>query len=261
MRIGTTMKPFNVNEISNRCQVVDHLAFNMDKIFKEESMTEILGTNSTWHYMEQRTAEWYLMRKGVFTGSSIGNFVRPNGKPYTEAAKENYYNTVLAGLRQSESRFLEQAFDSQERISAPMKRGTDLEPEALQKYMQMTDYNVEAVGFIKHNDYPIGCSPDGVIESEHKGVEIKVPLNYNHTRVWKTREVPEKYYGQLQMCMWLTGYKQWDFFSYCEPEDNQPSVIITVAYDEEWVKGMLNRVIPICHELFIDSADMDDQLV
>ena len=244
MKIGTTMKPFNVSEISNRCQVVDHLAFNMDKIFKEESMTEILGTNSTTFTMEQRTIDWYLARKGVITGSGITRLITPTGKPSRSDTQSNYMNQLIKEKLQEESTFLNEAMNSY--TSDAMQRGIDLEPEALEKYKLMSDNYVETVGFIKHNDYDIGCSPDGV--GDDKGVEIKVPLLHNHVAYLRDNKCPDKYYGQVQMCMWLSGKKQWDFFSYSD-EPNVKSLLITVPFDPDWVRKMQEIVIPVHDEI------------
>jgi hypothetical protein len=197
-------------------------------------MSEIQGNNSEILMMEQRSVEWFNVRCGVITGSAIMRLITRTGKSCAQA--DGYINELLA---EKLTGHVEESF-----VSFAMQRGIDMEPEALASYMAHTNQQVKAVGFVKHNEYEIGCSPDGI--GEDRGVEIKVPMPHNHVSYLRANKCPDKYYGQVQMCMWLTGKKLWDFYSY---SDVMRPLSITVPYDPEWISKMVEIVIPIHDEI------------
>lgn len=182
--------------------------------------------------MEQRTPEWFAIRCGVITASGINRFLTAKTVQFAKVKGDDYLDELLAEKLTGEVISIPQTY--------AMKRGTDLEPEALAWYMMETNRPVKTVGFVKHDDYDIGASPDAI--GEDRGVEIKCPLNKGHVTTLRTGQIPEKYYAQVQTCMWLTGLKLWDYVSYTDRD--MPNVIITIPFDEVWVSKMLEVVIP-----------------
>tara|TARA_R110002126_G_C10313545_1_gene488213 strand:+ start:216 stop:815 length:600 start_codon:yes stop_codon:yes gene_type:complete len=182
--------------------------------------------------MEQRTPEWFAIRVGVISGSNVMRLITKTGKPCAQA--NAYINQLVSEKLEGK---IQESY-----VSAPMQRGIDLEPEALAYYMMETGHAMKNVGFIKHDDYEIGCSPDGL--GEDRGVEIKCPLPHNHVDYLR-HGMPDKYYGQVQLAMWLTGLKLWDFVSY---SDTIKPFIVTIPFDEVWVSKMLDIILPT-HDL------------
>ena len=45
--------------------------------------------------------------------------------------------------------------------------------------------------------------------------------------------VPSEYIIQVQANLWVTGYKTWDFVSYCPEYQKQPFYLFTVERDEK----------------------------
>lgn len=197
--------------------------------------------------MEQRTPEWFAVRCGVITGSGINRLLNLKTMTYAKAAGDSYINQLLA------EKLTGRIVPTYQ--SPAMARGVELESEALAWYMLQTNRAVDTVGFIKHDELEIGCSPDGI--AEDRGVEIKCPLDPNHAGTLRSREVPEKYYPQVQTCMWLTGKKYWDYVSYTD--SNMPNIIITVEFDEQWIKKMLEIVLPVHSELNALYLELKDK--
>jgi len=188
--------------------------------------------------MEQRTPEWFAVRCGVITGSAINRCLNIKTVTLSKEKANAYMNELLA---QKLTGKVQQIY-----TSPAMQRGTDLEPEALAWYMMETNRPVKCVGFIKHDELEIGASPDGI--AEDRGVEIKCPLPHNHVDTLRSGTIPDKYYPQVQTCMWLSGLKYWDYISYSD-DPNLPSIIITIPFDEVFVSKMLEVVLPIHDEL------------
>lgn len=117
----------------------------------------------TIHNVIQGTLEWRQCRSGKFTASNFDKLFM--GK--STAGYQNLVNTVVF-----------------ERITgsvAPsysndiMKRGNELEAEALQRYELETFSKTSKVGFVEHNEW-IGASPDALV-GENGLVQVKCPLH------------------------------------------------------------------------------------
>lgn len=80
-------------------------------------------------------------------------------------------------------------------------------------------------------------SPDGLIPDLNKGLEIKCPKMSTHIRYILEGGVPKEYIIQVQFSMWVTGYKEWDFVSYCPEYHKQTFFLFTVKRDEKLMKA------------------------
>jgi hypothetical protein len=113
-------------------------------------------------------------------------------------------------------------------VSPEMKRGTELEPAALAAYEAATGTLVQAVGFIRHGELPIGCSPDGVIGNLEGGVELKCPKSATHLGYWSNEgKVPAEYLPQLTHTLYVSGAPWWDFCSF-DPRFPEPLQLFRV---------------------------------
>jgi putative phage-type endonuclease len=187
--------------------------------------------------MEQRSKEWFAVRCGVITGSGINRLLTAKTVQFAKGKGDDYIDELLAERLTGRIIPIHQ--------SQAMKRGVELESEALAWYMMETNRAVKTVGFVKHDNLEIGASPDGI--AEDRGIEIKCPLDKGHATTLRSGQIPEKYYPQVQTCMWLTGLKYWDYVSYTD--SNMPNFILTVPFDEVWVSKMLEVVLPVHDEL------------
>lgn len=180
----------------------------------------------------QGSNEWHELRRGVFTASHA-QAIANNGKglnTYIDEVMLNYY------LKEPKQCF----------ISEDMQRGIDLEPDARYCYEMETKKSVEEVTFIfLDKDKHVGCSPDGLVIGEKRGVELKCPKPENHHQILQGVEnIPSKWIWQIQMSLYITKFPFWDFGSYC-PEHQKHFITYTIEPDEEKQK-MIDDVIPIC---------------
>jgi hypothetical protein len=115
-----------------------------------------------------------------------------------------------------------------------MEQGTILETEARPWYAFTRDVAVETPGFITTDDGRAGCSPDGLV-GEDGGLEIKCFQPLHSLRCLMENEVPDEYVMQVQMSLFVTGRKWWDFLSYSR---QFPPVIIRVTPDPKLQKSI-----------------------
>lgn len=147
------------------------------------------------HRMEQRSEEWFEVRKGKMTASNAAT-IAANGK-----GLETYIYNLLSE---------KYALNSDESyISQDMLRGIEREDQARMTYEIQND-DTEQVGFIEMDEYT-GCSPDGLIGKDG-GLELKCPNNQNFFRLLVDGEdaIDSKYLWQVQMCLLVSKRKWWD---------------------------------------------------
>lgn len=109
--------------------------------------------------------------------------------------------------------------------------GVEFEAKARDVFSNSSGLNVLKCGFLVHPDIPyLGCSPDGLIESDGiiEVLEIKCPVlgssrpaeeiaeNLDYLYVDEVSQCyclkkRHKYYGQVQLCMFLTGANKCHF--------------------------------------------------
>lgn len=170
---------------------------------------------------EQGSEEWLAARLGIPTATGIKNIVTQSGQ------KSNGWVSYLAELI-AES--IEGGGDSFK--SSDMQRGNELEPRARMAYEFETGSDVVQVGGVYLNaDKDLMVSPDGLIPSLKKGLEIKCPKMKTHIKYLLEGGVPVEYVIQVQAALWVTGYETWDFISYCPEYQKQPLYVYTAERD------------------------------
>ena len=157
------------------------------------------------HNIEQRTPEWYAIRRGVFTASGVGEYalepVRVTrtvdeikneldtlGIPRKGVTKKDDLIALLPDPAKHEeltkgalTAILKSISDEKPKdawqiemedkaekamlYNIPVQRGNALEDEARRYYEQRTGFEVTQVGFITHDSGGFGCSPDGLIKN------------------------------------------------------------------------------------------------
>ena len=170
------------------------------------------------HNFEQRTAEWYNIRKGKMTASNAETIIA-NGK-----GLETYIYNLMAEYYSSA--------EKENYINADMQRGIDLEPEARLEFEFYTDLDVQEVGFIEYNDF-IGVSPDGLIGDDGL-IEIKCPNDSIYFKLLLSNNIKPEYIAQMQMQMFVTDRQYCYFVSY-NPNFEKSLYIKKINRDEEMI--------------------------
>ena len=167
---------------------------------------------------EQRTEDWYNIRKGKMTASNAETIIA-NGK-----GLETYIYNLMAEYYSSA--------EKENYINADMQRGIDLEPEARLEFEFYTDLDVQEVGFIEYNEF-IGVSPDGLIGDDGL-IEIKCPNDSIYFKLLLSNNIKPEYIAQMQMQMYVTERQYCYFVSY-NPNFEKSLYIKKINRDEEMI--------------------------
>jgi putative phage-type endonuclease len=186
--------------------------------------------------IEQRSEEWFEIRKGKITSSEIYKIM--GKKDLSDTAKTYLLEKVCEYF----GGFTEPAF------GAALTWGTDLEPVGIEHYEKLTKLKVEKASFIPAGEH-YGGSPDGLIGSEGI-IEVKCPYkSSNHFKhglidsAEKFKDVAPGYYYQCVSNM-ICAEAQWcDFISF-DPRvtEEYRMFIFRLELNEEEAKNILERV-------------------
>lgn len=176
---------------------------------------------------EQGSEEWLAARLGIPTATGFENIVTATGKKsasYIKYMADLIEESILGGGDTFKSGFME--------------RGNQLEPQARAAYEFLTGNDVIQVGGVYLNENrDVMVSPDGLIPSLKKGLEIKCPKMSTHIRYLLEGGVPAEYVIQVQANLWVTGYETWDFVSYCPEYQKQTIYLFTAVRNEKLMKA------------------------
>jgi predicted phage-related endonuclease len=153
--------------------------------------------------LDQGSEEWKKLKLGVLSGSNI---LRALAKKGTET--RNTYMMELVG------QIATRQFD--EINAKALDHGKANEESARAAYEFETGHKVEQMGFIYGKDKRIGVSPDGLIPSIKKGLELKCPITAKvHADFLCNEKVKSEYLAQVQFSLFVSEYETWDFASFC----------------------------------------------
>ena len=182
---------------------------------------------------DQGSEEWLAARLGIPTGTGIDNIVTAGGK------RSGSWTKYLAELAAESIEGVNSGYKS-----AAMLRGNMLEHQARLAYEFETGNDVVQVGGVYLNDKKeLMISPDGLIPSLRKGLEIKCPEMKTHIRYLLEGGVPNDYIIQVQSALWVTGYDTWDFVSYC-PEYQKQTLFVYTAERNQKLMNAFDEHIP-----------------
>ena len=173
------------------------------------------------HNFEQRTDEWYAIRKGKMTASNAETIIA-NGKgleTYIYNLMEEYYSSA----------------EKENYINADMQRGIDLEPEAKIEFQFYTGLDIKEVGCVELNEY-ILASPDGLIGDDGL-IEIKCPNDSIYFKLLLNNNIKPEYIAQMQMQMYVTDRQYCYFVSY-NPNFEKSLYIKKINRDEEMIEKL-----------------------
>jgi len=188
--------------------------------------------------MQQRSKEWFAMRKGRVTGSTVSRILGKEGLKATIGAIENYAEEkaieIVYGLDE------EDTFES-----ADMKRGTELEPLAFRKFselMILKFVTVKECTFFPFGK-DAGASPDGIV-SDDECLEIKCPRPkkfFNLVRVG-IPAIDSEYMAQMQFEMLCSNSKRCHFFNYIIYNGKEMWHHLIIERDEVFIDFIKTRV-------------------
>ena len=199
-----------------------------------------------FHEVEQGSPEWFALRMGRVTGSSVAEMlvdaINEEGKLLLEEPKRLLKNqrarkepdlAEIARLTDQITEIERKHFDfgagawsliyqlAGEIVTGETpaefgnywtERGKNEEVNAIEAYMEETFHQANRVGFISWGKYA-GCSPDFMVD-ERRGGEVKCLSAREHFRYCHTRRIEKEYMAQVQWCLFVTGFEVWDYVHY-----------------------------------------------
>lgn len=156
--------------------------------------------------MEQRSPEWFDVRKGILTASNFGPWLLKDSDQTSRKARESAICKLIAERAN--------CWQAPNFENEAMKRGSLYEPDAIAAFEKATGFKVAQVGFCRSLHGAFGCSPDGLIEGESTGLEGKVPVPSKHIEYRRAGVMPDEYKFQVHGSMAVTGAQRWHFQSW-----------------------------------------------
>jgi exodeoxyribonuclease (lambda-induced) len=194
--------------------------------------------------VEQGSPDWHRSRAGCISASKAYYLLMKRG---TEG-RQTYLNELVASIATG--------LLPEEIKAKPLQWGKDNEDDAREAYSAATFESVEDVAFIYRDELMrAGCSPDGLITGQQKGLELKSPwssavfIAFAAAGTIKKEEVV-----QCQFSMWVTGYHSWAFAKFDPRNVNCKKLHhVVVERDEEMMEKIESG-----YNDFIE--DMDEML-
>ena len=157
-----------------------------------------------FHDVDQNSDEWYELRGGKITSSSLSKIMANYGKAFGEPAKK--YAVDIA-IEQITGVAVSSGYSND-----AMQRGHEEEPLARKMYEDQFFCDVDNGGFFELG--AIGCSPDGLV-SDNGVIEIKSAIPSIHYARIEKQSYDSAYKWQLIGNLKFTGRDWIDFISYC----------------------------------------------
>jgi len=179
-------------------QVQQMVSVCEERVARKQKVAQIVESLKTLVLPEQRSAEWFEMRKGVLTASSLA-----------DALGKGHFNTRESLLIDKTSTVPKPFFSS-----PIMEWGVRYEHVATLYYEFLNKLSIVDFGLVPHPTFPIfGASPDGICDTDSpepyvgRMLEIKCPPKRQFTH-----EVPGHYWMQVQGQLETCDLEECDFF-------------------------------------------------
>jgi putative phage-type endonuclease len=157
--------------------------------------------------VEQGSDAWHKARLGHITASHISD-VMAKGKGKEESVTRYNYKVKLVAERMTG------VSASDGYTNSAMEWGVDQEQFACMAYEAREETFLTRTGFWLHPTIDwLGVSPDRLVGDDGL-VEVKCPNTPTHVQYLLNREVPAKYFNQIQCQLWVTNRLWCDFVSY-----------------------------------------------
>ena len=172
--------------------------------------------------VDQGSDEWFKLKLGVISASNIEYILAKKGG----VGRTTYVCKLIAQIGTQEM---------PEVSAKAMEWGKEHEQEARSAYAFVTGNEVNEVAFIFKDEFMrAGASPDGLIYSVKRGLELKVPFTSAvHAQFICCEKIKKEYILQCQFGMWCTGFDTWDFCSFDPRFLSQMLKVKTIERDEK----------------------------
>lgn len=199
-----------------------------------------------WHSdidQKKDTIAWLRLRMGKVTASELDSIISPLWKIRDSKGFMSFVYHKAAELFRDYPIFDGSSF--------AMQQGQEREDEALGYAGLQYGYRISKMGFCETDDGRAGCSPDGLMEDRQIGIELKCPEPHTHCRYVCEGVVPNNYLAQVHGSLYVTGFPQWVFMSYCV---GMPPLHVVVKRDEA-ICDEIEKAIAKFHTLLSEAME------
>ena len=180
--------------------------------------------------LDQGSEQWMNLKLGVLSASNISKALAKKG---TET--RNTYLMELVG------QIATRQFD--EINAKSLEYGKVNEVAARAAYEFETGHKVQQVGFIYGDNKRVGVSPDGVVPTIKKGLELKCPITAKvHADFLCNDKIKSEYQYQVQFSLYVSQYETWDFASFNPSFKANMLKIITIEKDPKVFERFENEL-------------------
>jgi len=187
--------------------------------------------------VEQGSEEWFTLRLGIPTASVFG-IIMADGRDGEPSKTRTQLMRVLAGEQ------LTGMPGEGKIVTAAMERGKEMEPEAVEQYVNR-HFDVEAreVGFVRRrlpSGNFVGCSPDRLI-GDRKALEVKTMRpDLLIERLEKGAGMPSEHKAQVQGTMWVADLAEVDLVLFYRGFPVSPK--FTCVRDDHYIAALARAV-------------------
>jgi hypothetical protein len=178
-----------------------------------------------WHDVEQNSDDWFQLRAGKVTASSLSKVMANYGKAFGDPAKKYAVEIVVQQLTGSTS--------GGGYSNEHMDRGHEEEPLAIMAYEAKYFCAVDNGGFFDIGDQ--GTSPDGCVGSDGL-VEVKSAIPPVHYARLSKQSYDSAYKWQLAGHLKFSGREWVDFISYCSSFPDDKKLYVHRSHRADFVK-------------------------
>jgi hypothetical protein len=176
-----------------------------------------------WHNVEQNGDEWFLLRAGKITASSLNKVMANYGKAFGEPAKKYAVDIAVQQITGSTS--------GGGYSNEHMARGHEEEPLARMAYEDRYFSDVTNGGFFDCGD--TGTSPDGLVGFDGM-LEIKSALPSVHYARLSKQSFDSAYKWQLVGHLKFSELDWVDFASYCSSFPDDKKLYVHRSYKDDF---------------------------
>jgi putative phage-type endonuclease len=158
--------------------------------------------------VEQCSEEWFELRRGILTASTIKHVITPAKMKRARNAKASSHLYELVAQR------IAGYVDVSDFLSEDMSRGYIDEDEAFVAYSEHYS-RAKSCGFVSNDKwgFTLGYSPDGLVGDEGQ-IEVKGRKHKYQVESIIANEMPSDYLIQVQTGLLVTEREWCDFISY-----------------------------------------------
>lgn len=186
-------------------------------------------------HCEQRSPEWYEARCGIPTASEFASVIA-SGRGGADSVTRHRYMCRLAGERIT-------GLPEEGYCNGDMRRGIEMEGEALSFYRFLEEREVSEVGFIRSGR--VGASPDAMV-GLHGLLEIKTAKPSVLLPLRERGAFPPEHRAQVQGQLWVAERDWSDLLVYWP---GIPHFLVRAYRDEDYIKELAGKVARFCDEL------------